>query len=36
MASAKTPCWVCGAGMHEIKCKLICPQCGFTRDCSDP
>ena len=29
-------CWVCGALMREIKCKIVCPQCGFTRDCSDP
>jgi len=30
------PCWVCGALMREIHCKLICPRCGYTRDCSDP
>ena len=29
-------CDVCGAEMLEIHCKLICPRCGFTRDCSDP
>lgn len=29
-------CWVCGAVMREVKCKLLCPCCGFTRDCSDP
>jgi len=29
-------CWVCSAVMHEIHCKLICPHCGYTRDCSDP
>jgi rubrerythrin len=29
-------CWVCGAIMREIKCKIICPHCGYTRDCSDP
>jgi rubrerythrin len=29
-------CWVCGAIMREIKCKIVCPQCGYTRDCSDP
>jgi rubrerythrin len=29
-------CWVCGHVMREIKCKIICPHCGFTRDCSDP
>ncbi|MBI2461259.1 MAG: hypothetical protein HYV61_07190 [Candidatus Rokubacteria bacterium] len=30
------PCWVCGTPMREIHCKLICPHCGYTRDCSDP
>ena len=29
-------CWVCGTIMHEIKCKIVCPHCGYTRDCSDP
>jgi rubrerythrin len=29
-------CWVCGALMREIRCKLVCPHCGYTRDCSDP
>src|SRR5207249_1116723 len=29
-------CWVCGAIMREIKCKIVCPHCGYTRDCSDP
>jgi hypothetical protein len=29
-------CWVCGAVTREIKCKIVCPNCGFTRDCSDP
>ncbi|HEX9708916.1 MAG TPA: hypothetical protein VGB42_02980 [Candidatus Thermoplasmatota archaeon] len=29
-------CWVCGAVMREIKCKIMCPHCGYTRDCSDP
>lgn len=31
-----TRCWVCGTAMREIHCKLICPHCGYTRDCSDP
>jgi len=30
------PCWVCGTLMREIHCKLICPRCGYIRDCSDP
>jgi len=29
-------CWVCGTPMREIHCKLVCPHCGYTRDCSDP
>jgi predicted RNA-binding Zn-ribbon protein involved in translation (DUF1610 family) len=29
-------CDVCGGEMLEIHCKLLCPRCGFTRDCSDP
>jgi rubrerythrin len=29
-------CWICGAIMREIKCKIVCPHCGYTRDCSDP
>ena len=30
------PCDICGAPMQEHHCKLACPVCGFTRDCSDP
>jgi hypothetical protein len=29
-------CWVCRHVMREIKCKIVCPHCGLTRDCSDP
>ncbi|MBX6365618.1 MAG: hypothetical protein IRZ00_17250 [Gemmatimonadetes bacterium] len=29
-------CDLCGATMYELHCKLICPACGYTRDCSDP
>jgi hypothetical protein len=29
-------CWVCGAPVNERHCKIICPRCGFMRDCSDP
>ncbi len=29
-------CDICGAAMQDIHCKLICPRCGYTRDCSDP
>lgn len=29
-------CERCGERMQEIHCKLVCPRCGYTRDCSDP
>jgi ribosomal protein L37E len=29
-------CERCGEQMQEIHCKIICPRCGYTRDCSDP
>ena len=29
-------CEICGGAMVEQKCKIKCPNCGFTRDCSDP
>ncbi len=29
-------CEICGATMIERNCKIRCPNCGFTRDCSDP
>ena len=29
-------CEICGWEMIEQKCKIKCPNCGFTRDCSDP
>ena len=29
-------CWVCGAEVNYRHCKIICPRCGFMRDCSDP
>ncbi|GEM_PF-2719000 len=29
-------CDLCGAAMIDLHCKLICRQCGFKRDCSDP
>lgn len=30
------PCDRCGIAMVEHHCKLQCPRCGLTRDCSDP
>ena len=29
-------CDICGTQMNEQKCKIRCPNCGYTRDCSDP
>ena len=29
-------CERCGARMEEQKCKIICKNCGFYRDCADP
>ena len=31
-----TYCWLCGGEVSKRHCKIICRQCGFTRDCSDP
>ncbi|MDQ4126955.1 MAG: hypothetical protein M3151_03225 [Actinomycetota bacterium] len=29
-------CEVCGTEMYGLHCKLVCPNCGYRRDCSDP
>jgi hypothetical protein len=29
-------CEKCGTEMFGLHCKLICPNCGYRRDCSDP
>ena len=29
-------CEICGGQMVQRQCKISCPNCGFTRDCSDP
>jgi hypothetical protein len=29
-------CDVCGASMHEWLCRIVCPNCGYQRDCEDP
>ncbi len=31
-----TYCWLCNGPISKRHCKIICNQCGFTRDCSDP
>jgi uncharacterized OB-fold protein len=29
-------CENCGSEMYGLHCKLVCPNCGYRRDCSDP
>jgi hypothetical protein len=29
-------CEICGTEMFGLHCKLVCPNCGYRRDCSDP
>lgn len=29
-------CDLCGSAMVELHCKIVCPRCGYVRDCSDP
>lgn len=29
-------CDLCGSIMLERHCRLVCTQCGYQRDCSDP
>ena len=29
-------CEICGTEMFGLQCKLVCPNCGYRRDCSDP
>ena len=36
LSSHELICEICGGHMVEQKCKTRCPNCGFTRDCSDP
>jgi ribosomal protein L37E len=40
-ALGATSTWVhicerCGEQMEERQCKIVCRNCGMTRDCSDP
>ena len=35
-ANHEFSCDICGAQMIERNCKITCPNCGYTRDCSDP
>lgn len=29
-------CERCGTIMYDHNCKIVCPNCGYKRDCSDP
>lgn len=29
-------CEACGTRMYGLHCKIVCPNCGYKRDCSDP
>lgn len=29
-------CERCGWPMYERHCRIVCPRCGYLRDCSDP
>jgi len=29
-------CWVCSGPTDKRHCKIVCLNCGFMRDCSDP
>ena len=29
-------CEICGFRMVSRQCKIRCPNCGYTQDCSDP
>jgi hypothetical protein len=33
---AEHVCECCGTVMFDHNCKIICPNCGYKRDCSDP
>lgn len=36
-ASITSPiCDLCGTPMITHHCKMVCTNCGYTRDCSDP
>lgn len=32
----KPTCDLCGSPMVEWHCRMMCPMCGYQRDCSDP
>lgn len=36
VAPYSATCDLCGTMMYGRHCKLVCRQCGYVRDCSDP
>lgn len=34
--TGREECELCGSEMFGLHCKLICANCGYRRDCSDP
>ena len=36
MEDSGDECELCGGEMFGLHCKLVCPNCGYRRDCSDP
>jgi hypothetical protein len=36
LGPAGEECEICGGEMYGLHCKLVCPNCGYRRDCSDP
>ena len=36
MEDSGEECELCGGDMFGLHCKLVCPNCGYRRDCSDP
>ena len=36
LEAAAPTCELCGATMLDRHCKVVCLNCGYMRDCSDP
>ena len=36
LTKSEESCDLCGAAMIDFNCELICTNCGYRRDCSDP